>query len=598
MKTLCKSLITLAVTSAFFAQQAQAATYEVDDLGLVDTVKNTFGIKQNNLGEAVVYGNSSYNFPVQYDLLDEDDFESIRKLAENQNERYLYAYEITDQQFEDLKEGNPDANALWWTVNWLRGQSSQLYQSVAETYIFKYDGAFSQPITLFDKPFEGTDELTRSTAETPSGITDNGWIFGQSSAPFLPLEPFLPEDAGDDEEAVQYWVRDFDQRGFIRFNDDTVVELTPVESLYGGISQIYDVNVHGQVVGSSSVGINETELEDLETKCILDEIDGVVNDDRITDIPQEICISREKSTIYQQRAVRWELDSSGQIVGEPELLGTAVDDNRHPEDERTSIISIANAINDSGIAVGLTAAWLDDETTDPDDDERYGYFAGIFKGDQVIEFTDRDDFYRGYGYTTSEGLAINNNGIVTGYVNKLVNGTLRTKVYFADANEEEVSINLIDDFFPGSASIGFAINDNDIIVGEGEYETFNDRSNTRRRAGFMYNIKTDEFHNLNDLLSCDSKYTIIEARDINNENEIVATALVKEPLRDAKGELVVDDSGNPIEEDVFRAVYLRPIEGEIEDCGEEDNKVERKGAGLNLLWLAGLGLLTLFRRRN
>ncbi|TKB44754.1 DUF3466 family protein [Thalassotalea mangrovi] len=596
MKTLNKSLITLGVTSALMVHQAHAATYEVIDLGLVDTVKNTFGIKQNNLGEAVVFGNGSYNFPVQFDLLDEDDFESIRNLAENQHERFLYAYEITDQQFEDLKAGNPDSNALWWTVNWLRSQSPQLYQTVGDSFIFKFDGTFSEPITLFDKEFTSSGQLSRSTQETPSGITDNGWIFGYSSAPYLPLEPFLEEDAGDDDEPTQYWVRDFNQRGFIRFNDGTTVELTPLEDLYGGISQIYDINVHGQVVGSSSVGFNEEELEDLQIKCILDEVDGEENEDKLTDIPQELCIFREKSTIYQQRAVQWNLDANGQLVGEPTLLGTAVDNNRNPEDERTGIFSIANAINDSGIAVGITAAWLDADETQPADNEYYGYFAAVFKGDEVIEFTDRDEFYTGFGRTSSEGLAINNNGMMTGYMNKFVNGSLRKKVFYADTNAETIETQLVEDFFPGSSSIGFSINNNNIIVGEGEYESFNDRNSPRRRHGFMYHIDTDKFVDINDLLSCDSQYTIIEARDINDANEIVATAMMKQPLRDAKGQLIYDENGDEVLEDVFRAVYLRPIEGDIEDCGTIEEKVERQGAGLNLLWLAGLGLLTLFRR--
>ncbi|WP_394176923.1 DUF3466 family protein [Thalassotalea litorea] len=591
MKTLCKSLITLGVTTALFAQSVQAATYEVIDLGLVDTVKNTFGIKQNNLGQAVVYGNGSYNFPVQFDLFDEGDFDSILSFAESNHEGYLYAYEITDQEFEDLKAGNPDANALWWTVAWLRSQGITTSQYVGDTFVFKFDGMFSQPITIFDENFASSGEQTRSTLETPVGISDKGWIFGHSSAPFLPLPPFLPEDADEDDEPVQYWVNEFNKRGFI-YIDGKVVELEPLEALYGGVSQIYDVNVNGQVVGSSSVAINEDELEDLETKCILEEIEGEPNGNLQTSIPQEICIYREKSTIYQQRAIIWELDSDGEMIADPKLLGTAVDDNRNPDDLRTGINSIANAINDSGVAVGSTAAWLDDNVTEPDEFERYGYFAAVFKNEEVIEFTDKSEFL------TSAGLAINNNGVMTGSMTKYVNGTPRTKVFFADTNEENIETTLIDDFFPGSSSIGFSINDNNIIVGEGEYETHIDTNNPRRRAGFMYNIDTDTFSNINDLLSCDSPYLIVEARDINNANEIVATALMKQPLRDAKGELVYDDSGNEILEDVFRAVYLRPIAGEIEDCGDEDDKVERKGAGLNLFWLAGLGLLTFIRRRK
>ncbi|QDP01382.1 DUF3466 family protein [Thalassotalea sp. PS06] len=582
MNTLCKSLITLGVTSALMSHQAQAATYEVIDLGLVDTVKNTFGLKQNNNGEAVIFGNGSYNFPIQYQNLTDEDFEEIQDLSEERAEDLRDFTEITDSQLEDLKAGNPDANALWWATQWLRGRSPAIYQNVGDSTVLKFDGVNYAPITIFDQPFEETGQLTRSTAETPNGITDNGWIFGTASAPVLPLEPYIDKD----DEEITYWVSEFSTRGFISINGGDAIGLEPIESTYGGISQIFDINNVGQVVGSSSVSLDQDEVTDLEEKCILE------GEERL-DQPQEYCIFVQKSTIYEQRAVRWNLDSQGQIIGEPELLGTAVDDNRNPEDTRTSITSIATAINDNGVAVGSTAAWIDADETEPSETERFGFYAAVFKNGQVIEFTDRDDFFE------SRGTAINNNGIMTGYMYGYVNGKARTKVFYADTNQDNIETQMVDDFFPGSGSIGFAINDNDIIVGEGEYENFNDSaSNRRRRHGFMYNIRTEEFIDINDLLSCDSEYTIIEARDINNQNEIVATALMKQPQRDAKGELFYNANGELQMEDVFRAVYLRPIEGEIEECGTDEEKVERKGAGFNPFLVAGLVLLTLFRRRR
>ena len=176
---------------------------------------------------------------------------------------------------------------------------------------------------------------------------------------------------------------------------------------------------------------------------------------------------------------------------------------------------------------------------------------------------------------------------------------VRTKFFYVDTNADAGEMELVPyqhDFFNGSSSTARAINENNVVVGEGEFETHNDStSNPRRTHAFMYDINTDTFTDLNDFLSCDTPYTIIEARDINEDNEISATAIVKENRRDAKGELVQDEDGNQLTEDVVRAVTLRPIAGEIEDCSEVEEKVERKGAGIGLGLFALFGLLGIRR---
>ena len=66
MKTLIKSVLTLSISTALFAQSASAATYDLIDLGSVDTVKHTYGVDANSLGQTVVSAQTSYNFPVQF----------------------------------------------------------------------------------------------------------------------------------------------------------------------------------------------------------------------------------------------------------------------------------------------------------------------------------------------------------------------------------------------------------------------------------------------------------------------------------------------------------------------------------------------------
>ena len=155
-----------------------------------------------------------------------------------------------------------------------------------------------------------------------------------------------------------------------------------------------------------------------------------------------------------------------------------------------------------------------------------------------------------------------------------------------------------DDFFTGSSSTARAINENGMIVGEGEFETHNDSTgaNPRRTHGFLYDITAKTFTDLNSFLACDSGYTVIEARDINDANEVSATAIIKVPRRDSKGNLMLDEKGEQLTEDVVRAVTLKPTDGEIEDCSIVEEKVERQGAGFGLTGLVLLMFAGLRRR--
>ena len=78
---------------------------------------------------------------------------------------------------------------------------------------------------------------------------------------------------------------------------------------------------------------------------------------------------------------------------------------------------------------------------------------------------------------------------------------------------------------------------------------------------------------------------------------ISATAIVKVDRRDAKGEIMLDNSGVAIQEDVVRSVSLEPIPDDGEICtAEEDSKVIRQGASINFTGV--LTLIALFGLRR
>jgi hypothetical protein len=114
----------------------------------------------------------------------------------------------------------------------------------------------------------------------------------------------------------------------------------------------------------------------------------------------------------------------------------------------------------------------------------------------------------------------------------------------------------------------------------------------------MYDLTADKFTNLNDLLPCNSGYTIVSAMDINDKNVIVATAIKSVDKRDLKGDVVKDSTGAAVKEEVAVAVQLNPIAGgAVDNCtSPEATTYERKGGNFGFFSLLLLPLLLLRRR--
>ncbi|WP_448549780.1 DUF3466 family protein [Thalassotalea fusca] len=565
MNKFVKSLLAIGVTTALTTGFVNAATYKVIDKGAAERFKYTYAQQENNSGEMAISGTNVYNFPVQYQYFDEGDYDNIVRLADQQHENVHELENIQDENA--LRQGNPTANDLAWVVRYLEGITSSLYQKVGDVVAMTNSGGETQDFHVFDQKLAGTELYTRSTTDYINGITNQGWVYGNGSAPYMPMD--FTESDGDE---VTHWVRDFKTRGFFSpDNGQTIIELLPPEHEHGGESAILDISENGIAVGYASTSVDQDAVD-----VINDDTGGCSDPNVLDDLPLEVCIQNIRDGMYNSEAFKWIIDETGEV--ESEALGYLVTPHA---DDRREYVSFAQAVNVHGVAVGYAHGWWDENETSPENNEPRSIYAVVFKDGTVVDYT--DDHSK---YFDSRAYDINDNGIAVGHVTTYVNGRLRTKFYYVDTNQENMQMVFPKDFFNGSSSTARSINQAGFVVGEGEIETHNDSStNPRRTHGFLYDMSTDTFTNLNDFLPCESEYTIIEARHINDNNEISATALIKVPRRDAKGELMLDTDGTQLQEDVVRAVKLSPIDGEVEDCSAVEEKVERQGAGF------GFGLL-------
>jgi hypothetical protein len=594
MKQFAKNILVLGVTSALgfgFLNFSHAATYEVVDKGNAENLEYTYGKKQNNQGVMAVLGTNAYNFPVQFEYLDDNDFNRIRNLALTEEDRIFGLEQIED--FDALKAGTPTANDLAWTKLYLQRRSSSgqnpnfesqvVGDAVAMTNLGS--GNQSSEIRIFDTDFKGdynaSGVLTRSTVDVIEGITDNNIVFGTATAPYLPVD--FTDSSGN---AHVHWVRDHGQRGFFSpDNGATIYPVEPIEINYGGgISAVFDMNENGTAVGYSSYKLGQNK-EDF----VLNPAGGCADPDVLKNIPYEVCVQKIQNGMYNIQAFKATLSDT--YVVEREQLGLLI--TPHVDDDR-AFSSQALAVNNNGVAVGYANGWDNTNVVTPTATEAmHGSYAVLFKEGKVFDFNQEHyRLLRNGVFAFSKAHDINDNGLVVGYTTNINTGVKKFFYVDTSVSESEMKIVMPDDFFTTSKSTAFAVNTSGVIVGEAEIETHNDSGNNpRRTTGFMYDMssETPKIVNLNDLLACQSDYNVMQANDINDEGDISATAIVKEQRYDAKGEPVVDDSGNPVKIDVVRAVLLKPIlGGVVDDCSVVEDKVERKGASFG-----GVTLFTL-----
>ncbi|GAB3017214.1 DUF3466 family protein [Bowmanella dokdonensis] len=546
---------------SLFVSGLTAATYQVVELGSKDEGVYSYANAISEQGQVAVTVQSPFNPVIDLELLNLEENETLQGLLDDP---------------EAVMNGNISSTDLAIIYNYLKSDSlrnNPLFQKIGNYEGHLADSQGSDPVVAFDVVEPSLGELTGSTDLYLFDVNANGISVGSASAPYRKIDY-----VNEAEDNITFVVRDFSRRGFVKL-DNQVVELEPTDSSLGGRSDARAISDNLLVAGFMTIEAGTT-VEDAVERCEDEEIRG--------DIPEEVCKNNAVTNLtgnasldsfYKSRAAIWALDSEGNIL-ETRTFGLLFE----PASDDTNLYgSYALDINDQGVAVGQASHRYRDT-------DSVTSFAAVFHGeDQVSGFIDDQE------YIGSTALGINNHNQVVGHATKTINGYRRSKFYVYDFDEQ--SLTFPADFFPGSASVARAINDNGLVVGEGEVETVIGNS-VRRRHAFIYDHNEQSFQDLNDLVACNSPYTLVQGNDINNAGEIAATAVVTRARLDITGEPILDEAGNQIMEDAVVAVKLVPVPGgEIDNCELEEPKTERQGAGLGWFMLALLGFAGI-RRKN
>jgi hypothetical protein len=584
------SRISLAILPLLSLCSVQAAVYNVVEIGEVNEVKSTYASAINDNGDAVfngavvlqrtnTVGNAVndfqyFNFPINLDLID----------FENEN---VQAY-FTDEQLADVTNGIVD-NAI---LNILLNVNPAGQPIAAALGYLKADNLAPQNILLRDSA-----EPTRGNSEYLYDINNAGVAVGVADTTFS-RQSYTPAatEAVPEPQTVELWVPEASYRLGAVVQDGQVKTIAaPYQELGGGYTVARSISNTGLIAGFGSSGMTDAVKEGLQSSCT-----GAT-------MPVALCLHNSaRAGSYQERGMIWQLQADGSVAA-PEVLGFLGDKNTGVPfagegANAVTYYSQANAVNDKGIAVGLSMY------TDSDRTERYqsGFtvfdaiyrqaHASIFVDGQVLPIVDPKEWYFINAQSIgSSAVAINNNDIIVGYARKFINSGLRSKMFYHDYSSGQTTF--VNGFFSSSTTLPRAINDSNQIVGQAE--VILGGTTTRRYHGFMYDIAQDSFTDLNTLMGCNSPYTVVDATDINNNGDILATALMMKERKDLLGEVVVDAQGNPLQEELAVTIKLQPVaNGEPESCATDETEYERKGGAAGFGWLTFSAALVLWRRRK
>ncbi|MDX1705010.1 DUF3466 family protein [Pseudidiomarina sp.] len=561
-----------AAASASFIAAVQADTYNFQELPTPAEVRHLFPLDINEMGLAAVLGRLPENREVDVTRV----VNATRSKAGIPLEIDPETFELSYEQYSSL-------------LSLLEDRVNPYLENprVAFNFAGTYNG---QDVTFYD-PFNDTDETTPEMADTADhhfyGLNDNNILVGFGTAPYKPLEYQATNADGEATSTITYAERDFTSRA-IWHNGTSFKSYAPPEQAHlGGESVMFDINANHVAVGFASVAVAPDSVASIE-KCETDVAEPPSTE------PLYVCIwelwhAKQRSSatnisgitanrsIYDMRAMRWQLDANGDVISATPL-GTLMD--RGAEDNG-DFSSYAYAVNNNDIAVGQSWTYFRGDDTNVNNRIK---MPAVFVGDTVIPVTEEELYIWG------SANAINNNNLVTGYLIRTVQGIRRNVGFTYDVDTG--TFTELPSFFVGSSMVPNDVNDAGIIVGTAEIEP--SLATARRRVGFMYDISNPDAGviNLNDAIQCDTGYFIVSAEGINEQGDIVATALVESNYTDSEGQTKT--------EQVVKTLLMNPTSGELNDCDVTEQKTERQGASTSLLSVFSMlligGLITIRRR--
>ena len=463
-------------------------------------------------------------------------------------------------------------------------------------------------------------------------INDAGVRVGSMSAPEIKI------DYAGSSTSYDYWYyRNYENRGFVKASADaTEVELPPPFTEYtnssdvtanvGGVSSASAINQNNLIAGYGSVDLS-TYGASIVSSCISNDSDSS---------PVDICIQSNQFDgylTYKTRALVWQYNTDGSVTRTELPLGL------DPGTKTYTFLAQGIGLNDNGVVVGRSHVYRNGNT-----DDLY-YDAAYWTKNSDGEYEYNWIPVESSSVLSSVAYDINNSGIVVGSYTKYIDGYQRTKFFVYDTNTPDTKPVTPNDFYTYTSDLSSKAKDiNNLGQVVGYIETSEEKQLPRPKDAFLYDVNTQEFDDLNNLLTCESKgyeqdsdgnwakhqftvtdasgntltydadIRIVEANKINDEGVIAATAFVRKPVyeTDSNGDLVLDDNGNPtfsldgngqpVTSYLPRMVVLKPTSSgtacAIDSSTDSSSTAySRKGAA-GLGWLLLLPLVWLRRQRT
>jgi len=349
------------------------------------------------------------------------------------------------------------------------------------------------------------------------------------------------------------------------------------EVTYEGHSFAFDINNSNFAVGVSREIITNAEDEDvtIDTAVVFD-----ITNSTVVRIPQflpdeprdakALAVNDNNLVVgYGNFNPDDDVDDDGNDIDRLLNRGFFYDSNSqvltmiNPNiDEETLPNVTLRGVNNSGYAVGVQAEIFSNgvilskvvgvDVHSPDNVELIEIFAG----------------------TREQAWSINNQDIMVGGANSETDATIVQAFSYDIENDIITELGFLNDNFKYSEA--YDINESNQVVGISQFQ-----NSPNVFHAFLY--ENGDMRNLNDLIGCDTGWTLNEARSINDYDSGFNSGVI---------------TGTGLKDGEKRAFMLMPIAGTAPDCNADDTDDDSGSGSIPLTGLGLLAAIILFRRRQ